>query len=160
MKIILFTFFIFLSLLLAAQNLNDYDQKIVDFIEEYGFLEEKPTFPEDHEYWNLLRWFHDQGEKKRPAYIFLFKEKYAGDYGRLVVIVNSLTNIPDDQSESLELIRSEIKRTDYDETAYGLLGLKQACVRYLVPGRKALEPIRDREKEPRRGGESLAHAGI
>jgi len=74
--------------------------------------------------------------------------------------LETVTGFPESTFTSLKQFNStgdiEIKPTPSDARGF----YKEGRLTYVVPGRKALEPIRDREKEPRRGGESLAHAGI
>lgn len=100
------------SVLKAAEDkreLTDYDYKVIEQFKKYGHMSGGVGYPENHQYWKDLKWFHDQGDKVRPGLMYLLEHEYKGQWNQMRDVMSGLGNRRDeDQSDLVEHVRRNL----------------------------------------------------
>ncbi len=100
------------SILKAAEDrreLTDYDHKVIEQFKKYGHMSGGVGYPEDHQYWKDLKWFHDQGDKVRPGLMYLLDHEYMGQWNQMRDVMSGLgKRRNEDQSDLVEHIRRNL----------------------------------------------------
>ena len=103
-----FIFCLDIGIAQEATPLCGYDQKIIAFYREHGHYTDHPGYPENHKYWEELRWFRAQGIKVRPGLVYLLENEYKGQWEKMSDVMSGLSQASGDKSDLVGHIRKNL----------------------------------------------------
>lgn len=102
----------FCSALEAAKEkheLSSYDHKVIEHYKKYGHMSGGVGYPEGHQYWKDLKWFHNQGDKVISGLMYLLEHEYRGQWDKMNDVMSGLGNPHrEDRSDLIEHIRKNL----------------------------------------------------
>lgn len=93
----------------GEHELTDYDRRVIDFAKKHGHYTDHPGYPEGHQYWRDLVWFHNAGDKVIPGLMYLLENEYKGQWNKMRDVISTLGNRHrKDRSDLLRHIRKNL----------------------------------------------------
>lgn len=121
MKTILFGILVFSSLPAfgaGEKQLSELDKEIIGFFREEEIGTGGIDYPDLKTYYEKLDWYWGQGQKARPALMYLLTEIYEGDFPNMARTIAALSKMDGDRSDILSYVRERLpKMTDIEVTS-------------------------------------------
>jgi hypothetical protein len=131
MRIIILVILFFSSLLhlgAGEEQLSELDKEIIKFFREEEIGTGATDYPDLKTYYEKLDWYRDQGQKARPALMYLLTEFYEGDFHNMSRTMKALFTMDGDRSDILDYVRNKLPEIDGLEDTPGKSGYIQVSL--------------------------------
>jgi hypothetical protein len=135
MKIIILVILFFSSLLhlgAGEEQLSELDKEIIKLFREGEIGTGGTDYPDLKTYYEKLDWYRDQGQKARPALMYLLTEVYEGDYPNMARTMGALFSMDGDRADVLAYVRERLPKMKDIEVASRHIGYIRASLRVLA----------------------------
>lgn len=125
MKITLFGilfFSILLPLRAGGEKLSELDKEIIKLFREGEIGTGGVDYPDLETYHEKLKWYWGQGQKARPALMYLLTEVYEGDFSNMSRAMDALCSMDGDRADILAYARERLPKLTGPENMQGKYG--------------------------------------
>jgi hypothetical protein len=125
MKIVLLGVLFFSGLLpleAKEKQLSELDKEIIKFFREGEIGADGADYPDLETYHEKLSWYWGQGQKARPALMYLLTEVYEGDFANMSRAMDALWSMDGDRADILAYVRERLPNLRDPEKLQGKYG--------------------------------------